>query len=124
MTVIVKNSNKKMWIYSGYGKGEFRDLVIFGVHNSKSSHTDNLKNNFLILGEGSNFGINESFGSPEKMFCIKFKKAKTKYCFSLHYNGDNSYLFVNGKKIFKFKANNDNLSFPIQFCLVGISEYL
>ena len=102
VTAIVKNSNKEMWVYSDYGKGAFRDLVIFGVHNSLSSHTDNLKNNFLILGEGSNFGINESFGSPEKMFSINFKKAKTKYCFILHYNGDNSYLFVNGKKIFKF----------------------
>ena len=26
------------------------------------------------------------------------------FCLSLHYNGDNSYLFVNGKEVTKFKA--------------------
>ena len=31
-------------------------LVIFGVDNSCSSHTDNCKNNFLVLREGDNFG--------------------------------------------------------------------
>ena len=29
---------------------------------------------------------------------------------SLHYNDDNSYLFVNGKEIFKFKADNKNVN--------------
>ena len=37
-----------------------------GVGNSSSCHTHNLKNNFLILGEGSTFGINGSFGASEK----------------------------------------------------------
>ena len=41
---------------------------------------------------------------------------------SFHYNADNSYLFVNGKEIFKFKTDNKNVSFPIQFCLGGISN--
>ena len=39
---------------------------------------------------------------------------------SLHYNDNNSYLFLNGKEIFKFKANNKNVNFPIQFCLGSI----
>ena len=34
---------------------------------------------------------------------------------SLQYNPDNSYLFVNGKEIFKLKAVNKNASFPAQF---------
>ena len=34
---------------------------------------------------------------------------------SLYYNADNSYLFVNGRKIFKFKADNKNVnSIPSQ----------
>ena len=41
---------------------------------------------------------------------------------SLHYNSDNSYLFVNGKEIFKFKADNKNVNFPTQFCLESISN--
>ena len=40
----------------------------------------------------------------------------------LHYNGGNSYLFVNGEEIFKFKANNDNISFPTRLCLGSISD--
>ena len=39
---------------------------------------------------------------------------------SLHYNADNSYLFVNGKEVFKFKADNKNVNFPTQFCLGSI----
>ena len=39
-----------------------------------------------------------------------------------HYNADNSYLFVNGKEIFKFKANNKNVNFPTQFFLGSISN--
>ena len=42
----------------------------------------------------------------EKKFKINFTKANTFICLSLNYNADNSYLFVNGKEIFKFKANN------------------
>ena len=77
---------------------------------------------FLILGEGPSYGINGSFGSPEKKFSINFTKANTRFCLSLHYNGDNSYLFVNGKEIFKFKADDKNVNFPTQFCPGNISN--
>ena len=36
------------------------------VDNSSSSHSDNRKYNFIILGEGDTFGFNGSFGAPEK----------------------------------------------------------
>ena len=76
-TNIVKNSDKEKRVYSGYeitfnGAGSWkfgndfaRNVVIFAVDNSSSSHTDNHKNNFLVLGEGPTYGINRSFGSPE-----------------------------------------------------------
>ena len=35
---------------------------------------------------------------PSKMFCLK-----------LHYNGANSYLFINGKEIYKFKAKDSEI---------------
>ena len=41
---------------------------------------------------------------------------------SLRYNADNSYLFVNGKEIFKFKADNKKVNFLTQFCLGSISN--
>ena len=61
-------------------------------------------------------------GSPEKKFSIDFSKVSTKCCLSLLYNADNSYLFVNGKGVFKFKADNKNANFPTQFCLRKISN--
>ena len=51
---------------------------------------------------------------------------KTQICFSLHYNADNSYLFVNEKKESqwkrKFKANSKNVNFCTEFCLGSISN--
>ena len=41
---------------------------------------------------------------------------------SLHYNADNSYLFFNGKEIFKLKADNKNVNFPTRFCSGSISD--
>ena len=75
-----------------------------------------------MLSEGPTLGINGRFSSPEKKFSIDFSKAKTKFCLSLHYNADNSYLFINRKEIFKFKADNKNVNFPTQFCFESISN--
>ena len=102
--------------------GVLRNVVIVGVDNSSLYHTDNRKNYFLILGGGPTFGINGSFGASEKKIDLNFIKAKTKFWLSLHYNGDNSYLFVDGKEICKFKANNGSANFPFQFCLGSISD--
>ena len=73
------------------------NVVIFVVDNSSSFNGANQKNNFLVLGESPTYGINGSFVSPENFYSISFSKANTKFSLSLHYNGDNSYLFVNGK---------------------------
>ena len=53
---------------------------------------------------------------------INFSKAKTKFYLSQHYNSDNSYLLVNGKEVYKFKASNKNINFPFQFCPGSISN--
>ena len=42
--------------------------------------------------------------AQETFDLINFAKSSVKFCLSLHYNGDNSYLFVNGTKICKFIA--------------------
>ena len=55
----------------------------------------------------------------QKKIDINFSKAKTNVCLSLHYN---SYLFVNGKEIYKFKVNNKKVSFPSHFHLASISN--
>ena len=53
----------------------------------------------------------------QKKISINFTKANTKFCLILHYNADNSYLFLNGREIIKFKADDKNFNFPIRFCL-------
>ena len=40
------------------------------------------------------------------MYSISFTKHNTKFCLRLHSNGANSYLFVNGTEIIKFKAKD------------------
>ena len=60
-----------------FGDGYRRNVVTFGVDNSASSHADNLKNIFLMFGEGDTFDINGSFDALEKMFSINFSKKKT-----------------------------------------------
>ena len=134
VTNLAKTSDKSKDMYWCYeiafnGRSEWkfgndfsRNVIIFGVNNSSLSHTGIRKHNFLVLGEGDSFGINGSFGAPEKRFGINFSESKTKVCLSLHYSQDNSSLFVNGKEIYRFKADNKDVNFPTQFCLGSISN--
>ena len=55
------------------------------------------------------------------MYSINFIVTKKKCCLSLHYNGANSYLLVNGTEIFKFKAKNSEIvASPL--CLENVSK--
>ena len=73
---------------------------------SSSTTIDNKGKDILILGIGPMQGLGEHSLSAEKMCSINFTKVNTKFCLSLHYNGANSYLFVNGIEIYKFTAQN------------------
>ena len=53
------------------------------------------------------------------MYSINFTMEKKKLCLSLHYNGADSYLFVNGKEIVKFKAK-DSAIVATPLCLGNI----
>ena len=55
------------------------------------------------------------------MYSINFAKKKTKFCLSLHYNGANNYLFVNGTEIIKFKAKDSEI-LAYSLCLGNISK--
>ena len=55
------------------------------------------------------------------MYSINFTVIKNKFCSSLHYNGANSYLFVNGKEIIKFKAKDSEIVVS-PLCLGNISK--
>ena len=74
-TNIAKNSDKSKYVYSSYGiafdgvglwsfdNNFSRNIVIFHVDNSSLSHTDNRKNNFLVLGEEHTDDISGSIGA-------------------------------------------------------------
>ena len=57
----------------------------------------------------------------EKLYSINFTE-KNKFCLSLHYNGGDSYLFVNGTEIHKFKAKDSEILASPLF-LGNISKY-
>ena len=63
------------------------------------------KKDILILGKGPTQGLEYTL-TAEKIYSINFIVAKKKFCLSLHYNGANSYLFVNGAEIYKFQAKD------------------
>ena len=55
------------------------------------------------------------------MYSINFTKENTKFCLSLHCNGANSYLFVNGKEIHKFTGKDSKID-PYELCLGNMSK--
>ena len=74
----------------------------------------------LILGKDPTQGLEHAL-SAEKLYSINFTQRNKKFCLSLHYNGTNSYLLVNGKEIHKFKAKDyEIVATPL--CLGNISK--
>ena len=55
------------------------------------------------------------------MYLINFTENNRKFCLSLHYNGANSYLFVNGIEIYKFKTKDSEIVVSL-LCLGNISN--
>ena len=87
---------------------------------SSSIHIDNKKKDILLLGRGPRQGL-ESTLTAEKMYSISFTVTRKKFCLSLHYNGANNDLFVNGTEIYKFKAKDSEIvASPL--CLGNISK--
>ena len=47
--------------------------------------------------------LEDTMRYAEKMYSINVTANSKKFCLILHYNGDNSYLFVNGQKLINLK---------------------
>ena len=72
------------------------------------------------MGKGPAQGLEHTL-STEKRHSINFTEHHKTFCLSLHYNGANSYLFVNGKEIYKFKTKDlEIVATPL--CLGNISK--
>ena len=90
-----------------------------GVNLSDSSDEETKKNNILILGKG---GVQISNTTIQakcelKTNCI----LPPKFILSVHYNGDDSYLFVNNVQQYKFKAKDSEIK-TRKLCLGGFSN--
>ena len=131
---MTKNANIDKYGYSGYGIGLDRksafsfpvgvgfgqNVTIFGVDMTFSAHIDSKKKDILVLRRGPTQGLENTL-TAEKMYSINFTVTEKKFCLSLHYNGANSYLFVNGTEIYKFKAKDSEIvASPL--CLGNISK--
>ena len=107
------------FIYSGWGigfdlnetfghreGGTARNVIIFGVDMSGSVQASNKTQDFLVLGKGLIQLIENTTIYAEKTCSPNFSAENKIFALSLHYNSDNSFLFVNGQKVTQFKAKD------------------
>ena len=116
---ITKDINTSHYQYRGYGicfnSTDFstgnitngQNVIIFGCDMSFSSHATNKANNIYVLGKDFVQGISTTGPTTiyaEKLHKTDFTKQDKKNLLSLHYFGDDSYLFVNGFQQLNFKT--------------------
>ena len=110
------NADLYKYSYSGYEIGSDsrslfsipnfdwgKNVIIFGVHMSSSTHANNKNKDILILGKRQKQGLDNTTLTAEAEYFINFSRSKRKFCLSLHYNGSHSFLFVNGTKYISSK---------------------
>ena len=95
-------------------------MIIFGADLSSSVHANNRKTNILVLEKGLTQGINDATIYVEGSVYPTNSTGQDKKVLSLHYNDDNSSLFVNGVQQVKLKERNSEISRNL-LCLGNIS---
>ena len=96
-------------------------MIIFGVNASNSYHSTNKTQNIYVLGKDFVQGINNTTVYAEKIYEINYTDQSKTFVLSLHYNGDNSYLCVNGSQELKFKSSVNYLDRNL-LCVSNISS--
>ena len=89
---------------------------------SFSKNANNQANNIYVMGKDYITQVNDTTIYAEKMFYRNFTEPGKKFILSLHYNGDNSYLFANGREELKFKTKTDQI-INKKLCLSNLSCY-
>ena len=98
-----------------------RNAIIFGVDMSSCKHATNRANHIYVIAEGLIQCIHDTTLYAEKNYWRNFTDPGKKCIISLHYNGDESYLFVNGRQELKFKAKTDQLV-KEKLCIGNLSD--
>ena len=76
---------------------------------SSSVDIGNKTKDILIIGKGPTKGLDNPSLIAKAQYSINFSRSNRKLCFSLHYNGSNSFLFVNATKIYQIKARDSQI---------------
>ena len=138
---ITKNADTSKYDCKGYGicfdeGGQFchtitegghahttnaRNVLIFGADMSFSIYATNRANNIYVMGKELIQGINGTTIYAGKNFYRNFTDPGKKFVLSLHYNTDESYLFVNGRQKLKFTCKTDQLV-KEKLCLGNLSD--
>ena len=80
---------------------------------------DDKKRDILILGKDPTQGVDDTTFTAEAQYSVN-SRSNRKNCLSMHYNGNNSFLYVNAIKIYRFKAKDSEIKqYPL--CLGNIS---
>ena len=98
-----------------------RNVLIFGADMSFNVHKTNRANHIYVMGTGLTQGIHDTTLYAEKNFYRNFTDPGEKFMLSLNYNGDDSYLFVNGRQELKFKFKTDQLV-KEKLCIGNLSD--
>ena len=117
-----KNDDTDKYKYQGHGiasdlsgifnhpdGGDGENVIIFGVDMTNSKHANNTTKGILVLGHVLIQKVGDTTIYAEKMYSSDFTVANKTFRLNLHYNGDDSYLFVNGKEVIKFKAKKQSV---------------
>ena len=86
-----------------------KNVIVYGADMSSPVHIDNKAKNALILSEGATQGLDDTTLTAEAKYPINFTQPGKRFVLSIHYNGSNSYLFVNATKIYQFKAKDSKV---------------
>ena len=107
--------------FSKGGINNGKNVLIFGVQENSLVHANNKANNIYVMGDLFVQCINDTTLYAETIYSQNFTAANKNFALSLHYNGDDSYLFVNDKRELKFKAKDDQIV-KETLCLGNISD--
>ena len=109
--------------FHGPAVARAKNVIIFGVDNSSSLLIDNKNKNILVRGEGTTQGLDNTIITAGDKYPINFTEFGKIFVFSLHYNGSNSFSFVNITKIYQFKAKDSEIN-PYALCVGNIYTQL
>ena len=100
-----------------------KNVIISGVDMSSSVHIDNKGKDILLLGKEPTQELDGTTFTSEVPYSINFKQPGKRFVLSLHYNGSNSFLFVNATKVYQFKSKNSEIK-DYALCLGNASKVL